>query len=231
MTTFKSLLKKHREASGLSKSELARHLDKTDAYIRKLENLGYNPPTYEICCQLSTLFTLTPSDRKAFLTAAFHERLHEDRLFYNDVYHSSTTDHPLTTHPDHLSRLSYYVIWSTKFNDPLLQAQEVIHRLEALIQMTCADFGHQLSELEIQPNQVSFTLSCSTSTDLTVFIQGLKRLSSDQIRQQFPTLTILPTLWGSKFGVFTIGDKPTADTQATVNTTQMTLHAALSHDD
>lgn len=229
--TFKELFKIHREAAGLSKSDVARHLNRTDAYIRKLENLGYTPPTYDICCQLVTLFNLQDSERRAFLQAAFQERLHENGRFYQDVHQQNGLRFDLDDNQEYLSQLRFCIVFQTKFNTPLLDDSRVQAKLQQIIQSTCTDFNHTITEIDIHPNQVSFVLHSNAETEIVTFVKGLKTLSSDQLRQQFPELTTLPTLWANRFGVFTIGEKPNVSTETLLNSTPMSMQAALTYDD
>ena len=55
---FNDLFKKYRLRQNLTKLGIAKYLEKTDGYIRKVENQGYTPPQYSICKKLADIFSV-----------------------------------------------------------------------------------------------------------------------------------------------------------------------------
>jgi transcriptional regulator with XRE-family HTH domain len=85
--TFGKLLKKHKEASGLSSTDMSRRLGVTLTYVRNLEEGKKKPPTFERCKDLVNILGIQKSDVEQFLRAAFIERLKgDDRKFYDKLF-------------------------------------------------------------------------------------------------------------------------------------------------
>lgn len=81
---FKDILKINREKLGLTKSELAKIIDKTPGYISKIEG-GYTPPKYEICILLCDVLSLTHDQKNIFLKLALKEQIKDDWQFIKKI--------------------------------------------------------------------------------------------------------------------------------------------------
>jgi len=72
---FKLLLKKHREAAGMTKVDLANALGIKSQYIGDVEAGRTKPPPIKRCEQVADILKINKEDREEFIDVAFYERL------------------------------------------------------------------------------------------------------------------------------------------------------------
>ena len=71
---FKELLTNYRNRSGLNKTDFAKKIGKSPAYVMNLESGRRKPPTYELCKKIVQVLNISKHEMKEFLKMAFEER-------------------------------------------------------------------------------------------------------------------------------------------------------------
>lgn len=220
---FKDLFREFRTRNNQTKSELAKYIQKTDGYIRKIENDGYTPPTYDICIKLSKALHLNDEEKSQFLHAAFLGRIKSEDQFFKQLNQNSPSQsidevpNPQQyTTTTSLSKCTYCIVLETKFSTPILKG-DLKKDLVSLIQETITEFNHCWQSIQTTPTQLTLYLDVSPTTNIHEFITGLKKYTSGAIRNQYKQNINLPSLWGPNYAVFTIGTAPKLDSISVTN--------------
>jgi putative transposase len=211
---FKELLHEFRIRKSLHKMDLAKHLNKSETYIRKIEVLGYTPPTFEVCTQLAELLELSADDKRRFMEAAFKERIQSESQFFDYLYstqspsHSPGIPYQETIDADgNIYSCHYHITLMTKFNTACLKGK-IAERLYQFSSDLITDFSGEVLSLNIQPAEMHIQLKFPPSVTIQDFVKGFKSLTSSNIRNQFPQLQDLPSLWENTSHIKTLGHQP-----------------------
>lgn len=98
-------------------------------------------------------------------------------------------------HEQHTVHLMiYHLIWCPKRRRKVLVGP-VRDRLEQIIQELCDEHGWQIIELAIQPDHVHLFLRSNPYTLPTDIARLIKGRSSHHLREEFPHLAKMPSLW------------------------------------
>lgn len=103
----------------------------------------------------------------------------------------------------------YHIIFCPKYRRRVLLGP-VAHRLAAIIRQVCAEHQAEVLGLEVMPDPVHLLVDLPPAVALSRFLQRLKGRSSRRVRQEFPSLQRLPTLWTRSWFVATVGGAPLA---------------------
>ena len=101
----------------------------------------------------------------------------------------------------------YHLIWCPKYRRRVLVGQVEI-RLVEIIGEVCAEHGAEVIELETMPDHVHLLVEEPPSVPMSKFIGTLKGRSSRVLRQEFPHLRRLPSLWTPSWFMSTVGGAP-----------------------
>ena len=99
----------------------------------------------------------------------------------------------------------YHIIWCPKRRKRILIGQ-VKERLEHLIGEVVAEHGWTILTLAIQPDHVHLFLRSDPYTAPSGIVRFIKGRSSRVLREEFPELLKLPSLWTHSFFVSTAGN-------------------------
>ena len=103
----------------------------------------------------------------------------------------------------------YHVIWCPKYRRKVL-VNGVDTRLQTLIKDICETENINLIESNIAPDYVDLTMEVDPQFGIHKAIKLIKRITSHQLRQEFPWLkSRIPSLWTNAYFVTTIGEKQT----------------------
>ncbi len=91
--------------------------------------------------------------------------------------------------------------------------EEVAHRLQQIIFELCAENNWKLIALEIMPDHVHLFLNCEPVDAPSSIMKRVKCRASHHLRQEFPQLLKLPTLWTPSYFVATAGNASTETIQ------------------
>jgi putative transposase len=99
------------------------------------------------------------------------------------------------THEQHTVHLIvYHLIWCPKRRRRILVGK-IAERLEQLIREVCTENAWQVLELAIQPDHVHLFLRANPYTLPTDIARLIKGRSSHVLREEFPYLQKMPSLW------------------------------------
>lgn len=99
------------------------------------------------------------------------------------------------THEQHTVHLIvYHIIWCPKRRRKVLQGK-VAERLEQLLHAVADENTWEVLELAIQPDHVHLFLRAHPYTLPTAIARLIKGRSSHVLREQFPFLKKMPSLW------------------------------------
>ncbi len=99
----------------------------------------------------------------------------------------------------------YHVIWCPKRRRKILNG--IIHdRLAAIIYEVAEERNWQVIRLAVQPDHVHLFLRANPYTLPTDIPRLMKGRSSRLLREEFPALKKMPSLWTRSFFISTAGD-------------------------
>lgn len=203
--TFKEYLTLYRERSGLTIAGLARAIQKTEGYIRKIEKYDYTPPTYAVCCELAELFKLNKSERKSFMRQAYIERTQSESSFLSEFSLTKIASQiaqkrrvePIVE-PDY----AFFVGWNTFENQPLINDQTA-QDLHLFIVDMIAKAESECIHIQIESNQVRFVIRPPRALDLKSFILGIQSMSAGIVNNHMPN--IHTPVWDADYMLNTVG--------------------------
>jgi len=107
----------------------------------------------------------------------------------------------------------YHVIWCPKRRRKVLVGALAV-RLKALIHEVCEEHQWQALEVAIQPDHVHLFLRANPYTLPSDIPRLIKGRSSRVLREEFPELQKLPSLWTRSYFLSTAGNVSSATIQA-----------------
>jgi putative transposase len=103
-----------------------------------------------------------------------------------------TLDYQRDEHRIHLC--AYHLAWTPKRKKAVLKG-DVALRCHNIIQEKCEERGWQILKLTIKPDRVHLWLRTFPSDAPGEVIRQLKGITAHHLRQEFPDLLKLPSLW------------------------------------
>jgi putative transposase len=88
----------------------------------------------------------------------------------------------------------YHLIWCPRRRKPVL-AGPVAARCRELIACQCAEKGWDILALAIQPDHIHLFVRVWPSDSAADVVKACKGLTSHHLRDEFPQLRTLPSLW------------------------------------
>ncbi len=107
----------------------------------------------------------------------------------------------------------YHVIWCPKRRRKILTGSLAI-RLKALIHEVCEEHEWQVLEVAIQPDHVHLFVRATPYTMPSDIPRLIKGRSSRVLREEFPELHKLPSLWTRSYFLSTAGNVSSTTIQA-----------------
>jgi putative transposase len=104
--------------------------------------------------------------------------------------------------------LNYHLIWCPKRRRKILGGS-IAERLEQLLRETANELGCEVIELAIQPDHVHFFVSATPDLAPNQIVARVKGKSSRILRQEFPYLMKMPSLWTRSYFISTAGNVAT----------------------
>ena len=77
---------------------------------------------------------------------------------------------------------------------------------QALIEKKCLDKGWTILELAVQPDHVHLFVQAWPSTSAAEIVKECKGVTSHELRQKYPILKRLPSLWTRSYFAATAGN-------------------------
>ena len=99
----------------------------------------------------------------------------------------------------------YHLIWCPKRRKLVLTGQ-IARDCQALIEQKCAEHGWTVIQLAIQPDHVHLFVRVWPTTSAADVVKECKGLTSRELRQRYPVLRRLSSLWTRSYCAFTAGN-------------------------
>jgi len=99
----------------------------------------------------------------------------------------------------------YHLVWTPKRRKAVLVGA-VARDCKALIEKKCAEQGWTILELAIQPDHVHLFVRCWPITSAADVVKQCKGLTSHDLREKYPHLLKLPSLWTRSYFAATAGN-------------------------
>jgi putative transposase len=99
----------------------------------------------------------------------------------------------------------YHLVWCPKRRKPVLVG-DVAKDCRELIEARCAEQGWRIVELAIQPDHVHLFVSVWPTVSAADVLKGVKGVTSHVLREKYPQLRKLPSLWTRSYFAATAGD-------------------------
>ena len=100
---------------------------------------------------------------------------------------------------------NYHFVWIPKRRKPVL-AGKIKERLKQIIEEVCNENGWEILALEIMPDHVHLFLSAPPYLSPHIILRKIKGRSARILRQEFPELLKLPSMWTRSYFVSTAGN-------------------------
>jgi putative transposase len=105
------------------------------------------------------------------------------------------------------------LVWIPKRRKPVL-VSPIKERLAAIIQEVATERGWLIRAMEIAPDHVHLLVEHDPTVSIQQVVRAFKGRSSRYLRQEFPELLKLPTLWTHSYFYDTTGKVTTAAVEA-----------------
>ena len=103
----------------------------------------------------------------------------------------------------------YHIVWCPKYRRPVL-VNGVDARLEEILLQTAQELRSEIIELEVVSDHVHLLCEVDPQFGINRLVGRLKGRSSRLLRQEFPHLKRLPSLWTNSCFIATVGGAPLA---------------------
>lgn len=100
---------------------------------------------------------------------------------------------------------NYHFVWIPKRRKPVLVGK-IKERLKQIIEEVCRENGWEILALEIMPDHVHLFLSAPPYFSPHIILRKIKGRSARILRQEFPELLKLPSMWTRSYFVSTAGN-------------------------
>lgn len=107
-----------------------------------------------------------------------------------------------------VSSINYHFVFVPKRRKPVL-VQDVATRLQQIIFGLVEEHNWKLIALEIMSDHVHFFINAPTNESPAEIARWVKGRASKQLREEFPNLKKLPSLWSPSYFVATTGQVST----------------------
>ena len=112
-------------------------------------------------------------------------------------------DYQRDEHRVHL--MVYHLVWTPKRRKPVLVG-EVANDCRALIEKKCTEKGWTILELAVQPDHIHLYVRVWPITSAAEIVKECEGLTSHELRQKYPMLKRLPSLWTRSYFAATAGN-------------------------
>jgi len=112
-------------------------------------------------------------------------------------------DYRRDEHRVHL--IVYHLIWCPKRRKAVLVGNTA-KDCRTLIEQKCAEHGWEIQELALQPDHIHLYVRVWPTTSAADVVKECKGLTSHELRQRYPELRKLPSLWTRSYFASTAGN-------------------------
>ncbi len=104
-----------------------------------------------------------------------------------------------------VSMINYHIVFCPKYRRKLLVGK-IKMRLEEIIRDVALENGWEIISREVMPNHVHLFVRADTRTPPEIVVKRFKGRSSRYLRNEFPELLKMPTLWTRSYFLSTAGN-------------------------
>lgn len=115
-------------------------------------------------------------------------------------------DYQRDEHRIHL--IVYHLVRTPKRRKPVLVG-DIAADCKALIEKKCTEKGWKILELAVQPDHVHLFVQAWPVTAAAEIVKECKGLTSHELREKYPALRRLPSLWTRSYFAATAGNVST----------------------
>lgn len=109
-----------------------------------------------------------------------------------------------------------HLVWIPKRRKPVLRG-DIKLRLATILESVASDKGWIIKAKEIAPDHVHLLVEYDEKTAISEVVKAFKGRSSRMLREEFPELTKLPSLWTKSYFYDTSGKVSTAKVMVYIN--------------
>jgi len=106
----------------------------------------------------------------------------------------------------------FHLVWIPKRRKPVLVGS-IAKDCRSLIELKCKEKGWSILELAIQPDHIHLFVRVWPTTTAHEIIKECKGISSHELRNKYPILRKLPSLWTRSYFAATAGNISAATIQ------------------
>jgi putative transposase len=104
-----------------------------------------------------------------------------------------------------VSLINYHFVFCPRYRRKVL-VKKVEERFRKLLSEICQENNWLIVAMEVMPDHVHLFLNCLPTDSPSDVMAKVKGVTSRQLRQEFPHLAHLPSLWTRSFFVSTAGN-------------------------
>ena len=101
--------------------------------------------------------------------------------------------------------INYHLVWCPKRRKKVL-VNKIAKRLKEIFNQVAKDKDIDILTLEVMPDHLHLFVSCQPQMTIHKLVKAFKGRSSNILRQEFPELLKLPSLWTNSYFVSTAGN-------------------------
>jgi len=101
--------------------------------------------------------------------------------------------------------MNYHLVWCPKRRKAIL-VNAVKERLNQIVREVCKERQVDILAMEIMPDHIHLFISTNPDMPVQDVIKYVKGRSSHHLRQEFPELLKLPSLWTHSYFISTAGN-------------------------
>jgi putative transposase len=100
--------------------------------------------------------------------------------------------------------IGYHVIWCPKYRKKYLRCS-IEDRLKTILIEKATEMACTIDTMEVMPDHIHIFIKCPPTLAIAKVVQGLKGYSSRLLRQEFPLLAHMKSLWTRSYYCETVG--------------------------
>jgi putative transposase len=112
-------------------------------------------------------------------------------------------DYQRDEHRVHL--IAYHLVWTPKRRKAVLVGN-IAKDCQSIIEANCQEQGWRVIELAVQPDHVHLLVMAWPTTSAAEIVKKCKGITSHELRQKYPSLLKLPSLWTRSYFAATVGN-------------------------
>jgi putative transposase len=112
-------------------------------------------------------------------------------------------DYQRDEHRVHL--IVYHLVWTPKRRKPVLTGK-IASDCRKLIEQKCAEHGWTILELAVNPDHIHLFVQVWPPDSAAEVVKECKGITSHELRQKYPVLKRLPSLWTRSYFAATAGN-------------------------